>query len=452
METIQTINQQIYQLRTQGNYRQALDVYKNKVHQKFTKDQIIANDYLMANILHCIRKSSNPLKGLDYMQNHLKYFPDLQTHKQTCFEYGWSLYQHIKSIELNNTTDKVPDFMQNAMKLVNKQLAKQNYLLFSRLLLLISKKMMVKGEPVKSLDEFLDKFAESDFEGIAQKVKVKIKGKEKQVELASDKETYLVRKSKSLLLNQRFSECVKHSENTLKIIDHFHQGNQLWIARNLAAALSKTGRVKAGITKLRQVAETKKDWYLYHEVAQLYNQAENEKEALSWYCKAALRQGNTHYKTGLYENMCSFLSETAYTEKVCQHLHLANAIRKQQQWKIPAENHQLQVQHGCKSEVDQSVDQCYNDLTAWWQQHITDVPESEEMETGTITRILNDGSNGDGFITSEKGKSIYFRFKKCNIAHEQIKYGVKVYFKAESRTFKGKQVLNAMKVERNDKP
>ncbi|MFW5758718.1 MAG: DUF7017 domain-containing protein [Bacteroidota bacterium] len=445
MEKLFEINKELFALRQNKQYEKVLDYYKTSVHKQFEREEIIAHDYLVANLLHALRKSNKTLQAIEYMHNHLRLFPDIYLHTQTYYEYGWNLYQHIKHTEINHTNQTLPRYAADALKIISKELKKENYLLFSRLFFILSKKMLLKGEPAKRLDALFEQYTWEDFSPEPQKTTLTKKGVQKEIELASDQETFLVRRSKTLLLNQRYHECITHCEETLQKIQKFHQGNQLWISRNLSMALAQTGQTHHAIEKLHKVANTKKDWYLYHELAQMYQHAEKYEEALLWFCKAALRQGNTHYKTGLYENMSRFFEKTREHDQLCLHLGLANAIRKEQNWRIPSENQTLAKKHACQTDNGLQSEKIYEQLSKWWQCQTAN-HESQNYETGTITRILNDGENGDGFITAKGGKSIYFRFKKCQIPSDQIRQGVKVSFLATSRTYKGKEVWNATRV------
>ncbi len=66
--------------------------------------------------------------------------------------------------------------------------------------------------------------------------------------------------------------------------------------------------------------------------------------------------------------------------------------------------------------------------------------------TGRITRILHEGSNGDGFITDETGKSIYFRFSNCRFKTDQIHEQMQVGFAARESERAGRKVYSALKV------
>ncbi len=448
MNTLYEINKEIFQLRKEQKYDEVLEVYKNKVHKHFQQSDIIGSDYLVANVVHCLRKSGKTMQAIDFVIRSLNYFPGLNEHTQTHYELGWALYQHLKKTEINTSQNQLPNYIATAIKMLRSPLWKENYLLFSKLYLMLSKKMMVKGEAVKALDQLSDTLDAKMFDHQPKTTTLQKGGKEKNIELASDYETYMVRRSKSLLLNERYEECIAHCNQTLEKISRFHQGNQLWIARNLAMAWQQTGQTNKAIEKMKEVAQSKKDWYLYHELAQMMACTSKTEQALQWYCKAALRQGNTHYKTGLYENMIRFFAENKYDDQpICQHINLANTIRKEQNWKIPTHNTMYLQKRNCDQNSNQSSSDIYKELSRWWQTKSAET-DTEEATTGTITRILNNDSNGDGFITTTDGRSIYFRFKKAQLDPSDIQTGLKVKLKAMQRMFKGKEVWNAVWVKK----
>lgn len=67
--SLDQINRRIFECRKKGRYGEALEIYKEKVHLSFNPQKVLANEYLVGNILHCLRKVGRPESGIDFYFN-----------------------------------------------------------------------------------------------------------------------------------------------------------------------------------------------------------------------------------------------------------------------------------------------------------------------------------------------------------------------------------------------
>ncbi len=450
MEALDKINKQIFNCRKQERYAEALDFYKNYVHNKIPLYKILENDYLIANVLHCLRKTSKPSAALIFYLKNLKLSPNWQKMPHATFEYGWCLYQQIKSIGNNDFFNGTPDFILKAIEFHKTINHSEQYLLYSLMFFELSKKMMQKGEPVKKLIELIEEIPESHFSAnnenslnIDRKQKIK----------ASDFESFLVRKAKAYFLDARFDDCIKACDSAFNKIKKFHHGNHIWLSRNMALSLKQTGKTDEAIERMEKIVSKKKDWFLLHELANIYKYVRKEDYSTYYFCKAAIQNGHSSYKATLYEEMASIFQKSTDNKLICMHLSLALKTREEQSWKIPGSLFKSHKEHNC-SVTEKSSSGIYAILEKHWYEKLKEITVDKTAAShdvleadGKITRILNQGVNGDGFITTNDGASIYFRFKKARISFEKLSENTNVKVFAKKRSYKGKEVWNALWVK-----
>lgn len=127
---------------------------------------------------------------------------------------------------------------------------------------------------------------------------------------------------------------------------------------------------------------------------------------------------------------------------------LAIKTRTEKGWKTPQQLTELIARENL-TEPQESSAQLYaiitHELKKLIKQHTTG--SSAGHTNGTITRILHEGENGDGFITTETGKSVYFRMKKIKGGHKHCTLGAKVKVMATEREYNNKKVYNAIWVQ-----
>lgn len=450
------INQIIFDHRQKQLYEEALDVYKQQVHQQFSLDQIKQSDMLIANVLHCLRKTHRPELGLAFLNSTLALMPEREAHPATWAEYGWCLYFVIKGLNTEHLIEPVPRVLHEAVAFIQNIQLPQDYLIMNLLFLELSKKLMRKGAYGVLLLTLFSQLKAEWFKDCVENASDRPSSKVfKTAESASDLEVFLVRKSKALLLNGEFLQCIQACHAAFAKIGKFHNGNHIWLARTLAIALQQTGRPAEAIEKMKNLLLSKKDWFLHQELAGMYFQNNQQEQAVQHLVNAALIQGHTPYKAGLYEEMGIRYFSLFEEPLRCKILWLAAMTRKEQRWKLtPALNEHLQAYP--YPQTTGSAKQLYAMLSKQWadllqRQAATPTAKKQEglLTHGHITRILNTGENGDGFITTHQGQGIYFRFKKTNMPPEEILQGTPIKVFARMRDYKGKSVYNALWVKRD---
>jgi hypothetical protein len=183
----------------------------------------------------------------------------------------------------------------------------------------------------------------------------------------------------------------------------------------------------------------------------MYYDKSNLDEALRVFLQAFDVQGYSEYKTGLFQLGGQIFEAKNQKERACRLYALAALARHENNWGIP-ETLQQSLK-SCNSALTgvKAVDfyrHVNKDLKPVKETgHTTDQSKQDVYHgTGKVTRILHEGSNGDGFITDEYGKSVYFRFSNCRFNTELVKEQMHVGFAARESDRGGRKVYSAIKV------
>jgi len=454
MKELQSINSEIFDLRQKQLYKEALEVYKEKVHNKFSAQQIKDFDYLVANVLFCLRKTDQQPAAVKFVDQSLQLQPNWQTHPGATAEYGWSLYSLVKNTRADDLLSAIPPYIVKAARLLPTIKTDRDYLLFRLLFQELSRKLMLRGPAAQLLAETIDPMEHTCFKGPEKTKQPGTPVTHQNPETASDLETFLVRKAKVMLLTSQYEKCIDASNKAFELIEKFHHGNHIWLARNMAVSMQQTGNLAKAIEKMEQITRRKKDWFLFAELASMQIAAGNNAEGIVTICQAALQQGHSEFKAGLYQQIGLDYQEFFSKEIVCQHLWLAIKTRQEKGWKLPEPLQDFQAGNNCE-ELDMTSRQMYQKLAVEWskitEQHRKAAKDSAGnggmQSKGTVTRILNEGENGDGFITTTDGISIYFRMKKVTPLVQTLAPGTQVETFAREREYKGNKVFNALWVK-----
>lgn len=446
MESLYNINKQIYELRQQQQYRQALALYKEKVDKKYPVEEIREVDHLIANVLFCLRKTKQYLPAIDFVNTYLYFKPLGVTHPNTCSELGWNWYFYVKTLPVNQLINQVPVRVKKAITFWKEIDGETNYLLYFMLLSELSRKLMQKGNAVVLLCQLLDEvnpdLLEKDPTTVSNSSTT-----QKPFEKASHLEFYLVQKAKAQLLAGQFVQCMATCSEAFAKISRFHNGNHVWLARNMAFSLMQTGKLSEAIAEMEKIITKKNDWFLWHELAQMYRQSTAHAKLAGFaICKAYTEQGHTPYKAGLYQSMASNWNHLfdVYWQRLL--VLLSIATRQGQNWNQPPALAQLAADLQCPTfTATEAV--LYKEIKTHCLMLMDKLNDAKHLAlsvyNGTITRILNPGENGDGFITTDKGLSVYFRSKKVKSPLYLVDEGARVEVKVNESTYKGRKGLVA---------
>jgi tetratricopeptide (TPR) repeat protein len=439
----------IVKLRWDKNFAEALHMYRNQIHGKFSRDEICGNHKLIGAIADCLKETGKIQEAVKMIENIWQI--DFQTLQNPSLltNFSWIYFfafdaEKRKALQNNRSRTEIVIRLLNHTVQTNPKLAG---LLFFRYIETLAGMLTPDWMAVANLFKLYSHETFSNEPGL---VTIQIKGEPKETPLASDREKWFVWKTKALFAINQWEACIDTCKEALESIGRFHHGNQHWITRRMAQSFRQMGDTKQAIHEFEKLLQKRSDWFIEKELAEIYFQQNDIEKALPVAIQACVNKGYSDYKTGLFQLAGQIYLAANQASEACRMFWLASLIRQQQQWKIPAELEAAVA--GCPPLPQKTAEALYDTIISEWKKTgILDSIRKSQSEkalhgNGKITRILHSGSNGDGFITDTEGRSIYFRFGACKIPVDEIIEGIEVGFSARAVERKNKKVFNATKV------
>ncbi|HAJ99937.1 MAG TPA: hypothetical protein DCM62_07920 [Bacteroidales bacterium] len=445
------IARQIVKLRWDSNYSQALEMYKEQVHGHFAQEQIVAHQALLNCIIDCLKKTEKLKEAIAMIENVWQIVPDQISDKNLQRNVAWTYFfglapNNIQFEHNKKRTLQLKWLVSNLLLNNEQQLAGMILFRYTDWL------MMQKPPLMEDVDHILQSVDPQQLSHQCRIVQTTIKGHIKDIELASDQEKWFMLSTKILYSQAKYDECIDACNRAFGMVQKFHQGNQIWISRRLALSMKQKGMGAKAIEMMETIYQKKKDWFIEKELAELFFENRQSHKAMQMAILACEKGGYSEYKVGLFELVGDIFHATKKMEQAaCQAYTLAAMVRNTQNWKLTEKLREKL--ESCQDFTAQGLTDYYQACIVHWKKLVygdnaSPTTQSTQVHKGIgkVTRVLNTGSNGDGFITDEQGRGIYFRFNKCQIANELICEGLAVKFHAIEIDRKGKKVWNAIKV------
>ncbi len=439
-----TVDEMI-RLRWNKSFHEALSLYKAQLLPNTFKNDIAANPVLIGIVCDCLRETGQSAKAVSFVCNYLDLaasHPKTLSDQKLLINLSWLFFFALNtgSKGVANLTQKHIDFSIYLVSLLHQSKAEQ---LFAMLLFRLTDYLLAANQVNwQKLNEIVKSYTDYPFSKVEKMVTFSIKGKEKTEAMASQHEKWTMLQIRILYNTKAIETCIASCRETLHGgIDTFHHGNQVWVARYLAKCLLETGQTQESILLFGQMVQKKRDWFLLKELGECYLAAGKKAEAFQALLKAFLQQGHSSYKVSLYEMLGRFadIDKEIAEAGIC----LAIAVRKQNQWKYA-----ISLAEQCKTKYPEQAEKIYDEMVVRVKNILNQNESLEEvwMDTGKISRILHEGDNGDGFITSESGKTIYFRMNQAKFGAENLMIGTAVYFKAKRSNVGKNERWQAIKI------
>jgi tetratricopeptide (TPR) repeat protein/cold shock CspA family protein len=444
------IAKNIVKLRWDKDFKQALEIYRSQIHGHFSAHEITGQEKMLGAVIDCLketRKIPEAIKMIEeFWQLQIEKINDAALVRNISWAYCFALAidaeRKLPLCQLR--TEKVRKLLNELLKLKETNLFG---LLFFRYCDYLSRPQPALWVDVEIL---LNAFNSSDFSDEIKTISIQVKGTEKDAELASNREKWLVFKTKALFALERYDNCIVACQEALEQLKRFHHGNQHWIIRRMSLCYKQKGEYNRAIHELEKLLQKRQEWFTQKELAELYFQKQLYEKALAMCIDACVNQGYSEYKTALFQLGGDIYFAMEKNHNACTMYWLAFVTRQEQSWKIP-EVLQKAVQQ-CGQMPKEGARELYENLIHHWENTrangkpiSTGLPDLLHGK-GSITRILHNGSNGDGFITGESGIGIYFRFNTCRIKPSTISEGQLVTYTARQIERNGKKVYNALQV------
>ncbi len=435
MATIFDYAQQLHNLCVADRYSDALKLYETKIVKQFRQREIDRSFLVINCVTNAYCKTNQWNKGISYGLSKLDCLARMRTDVDYALKtIGWQL---LKALIPNPPMVKPEtlDFekVEQLLKMLKERaacsdIALKLYLVWIR---------MLPGLQVDYLtgQRFYNLFQPEELINWPAEVPEK--------QLFKPIEVWYLNHSKYLYQHQRYQECCNLCDIGLNQANALSKDCQAWLTRRYALALKQMGDMNRAITLMEVLARKKLDWFIYHELGELYFQSNDAQNGEKCLVLAYRFGGHNPSKVNLYERLGDHCMNIRMPNIATEFYQLALKVRTEEGWKIPDS---LMQKLPTKTTHTESA-QLFRSLLRVFQKTI----EVNDMlfGAGEITRILHEGPNGDGFITDTEGNTVYFRFSQANFDSDEVENGYPVKFKARRVLHRGEKRWQATKVYRD---
>ena len=419
------------QLRKAKRYNEAFQMYA-KLWNNFRE---YCNEWDGWGYAFCLQKLKRYKEALEVCRDVFRTNPEFPNIKNV---YAWSIYYtEIKKNKIENE----PIFFKAAEAIV--QLCRQEDK-FSPYTLTVFKVIeYLKTKAIPNSDQILQWADKLDPVLLETEPFQFVDDTGKKRELASKREQYFMFRSTALFDKELWVECINCCEQALRLIPKFHYSNDIWFKRKIALSQRKVGETENALSLLKEILQTKKEWFIQSEIAEiLFDKGEHDK-ALELAVDAALNFGDTDKKLNLFILLAEILKAKGEIDVARKHIAFIYKIRATNNWRIPQELLQQINSYQIDIQNITDLDEQQRELKRSWNQLKF---KNKKQYSGKIKTILP--NRNAGFIESVNGESYYFQIREFNGRRHEAREGVRVNFYLEDGFDRKKNriVKNAVKV------
>jgi tetratricopeptide (TPR) repeat protein len=434
MSSLYDFSKHIRSLTSNKQYKDALDYFKkNKI--QFDNEEIANNEYLVSDILSCLRRTNYLDAGFQFLQAY-RIEINGETKERILTAYGWLLWSKYKSENSNATSSDEQNYLfdeddesipyENVNYNKNELISRIESLIpllmefnsdFSQTLISNLFSIVLKSEKAKPtpnwqlVNDFCDHFEPDQLSLACSTIQVKRKGQLRDMELASDRESWYAYKTKALSKLGKWQECFDRSKEALEALDNFHYSNDVWFLRRIALSKKNSGNTEDAIAELEAILKRKNEWFIQKELANLYFENEDYEQAYKYSVDAINNFGLIEYKIDLLNLMGKIYQSKGEANLALKHFSLSKNIRQKEGWKIPQKLIEELKKFSDEDVKAINTGNLESELKKYWQSL---VPKRQEISKsglleGVIFKLLNNNERGkDGFLKSGS-KEYYFR-------------------------------------------
>jgi tetratricopeptide (TPR) repeat protein len=452
-------SKQIAALKKEKKYSEVLSFFKENK-GSFTNEQIGSNEYIVSDMLTCLRYSNYLDAGFQFLSIYGVSISEGQK-ERVLSAYGWLLWSKYKAENENNgniTTEddyydsedeesQVQDFVfdksdllekvESLIPILNSFNSDFTQTLSSNLFTIVLKSEKKKPAPNwKLVNEFCNKIDREILSKSCSTIQVDRKGQLKDMELASDFENWYAYKTKALSKLGEWQECFDLSREALERVEKFHYSNDVWFSRRVALSKRNLGNTEDTIQELNNILKKKREWFIQKELAELYFEKGDVQSALKQATDAINNFGPIEFKVDLLFLLGKILKHQEELELSFHHFSLSKLIRQREEWKIPQKLFD-ELRMFNFPEIPQSdFKNLSNELKKYWDSF--KAPQTRKFDNsetsrfsdleGEVVRILHDNDRGKvGFIRSN-GMEHYFSVNPNFHSISKIVVGTRVLF------------------------
>lgn len=422
-----------------GEFQESIDYFK-KHRTLFTKEQLQVENNLISNLLKCLRKIKKFDGGIVFLKI-LEVSIDEKTSEIILNSYGWLLGGYFKCL----ISDKEKEFElkldESQVLILIEELIPflyAKYSSFTKTLISYLFNLVVKHEKNKAsknwnfINSFCDNFDPYKLSEESEILQVEIKGRNKNVVLASAKENWFAIKTKALFELRDWQECLDLSNEALEVLDEFNYFNDTWFARRIALSKKNLGNTEDTIGELKKVLKRKKEWFIQSELAELYFEKGEINKAFDYAMQAINNFGPLPFKVGLLRLVGQILEKKGKKELAFKHLSLSKLIREDEEWKVPKKLKDELNKYAFQEISKKDLKKTKNELKKYWATFENLKPKSKQNKDkklkGIVDKVLNDNERGkDGFLMCDNNR-YYFRISANFRLTPKINLGTIVQF------------------------
>jgi tetratricopeptide (TPR) repeat protein len=214
-------------------------------------------------------------------------------------------------------------------------------------------------------------------------------------------------------------------------------------------AAKKTGHPEEALKDLLKLIGKRKEWFIQHEIAELYLELGEPEATLKYALESALNHGDLDKKGKVLTLLYNLLNAQGHTQEALDHIKLKNKVALESGHRPnPGEIQMLQSQ-GVVVEQLPPAKTLEKNLRTFWIKLLDDFKPTLK---GTINKILDTGQAG--FISKNKKEFYYFQIKSFRGDKKLCVVGQQVSFQLEEGFDKKKNqpTQNAVNVRPLEKP
>ncbi len=325
MEDYRQLRNSANQLRKAKYFTEALPLYA----QLWNNFRENCNEWDGWGYAFCLLKLERYKEALEVCRDVYKINPEFSNIKNV---YAWSIYYtEIKK----NKIDNEPIFIKAAQAITQLSRQDDKFSPYTHTIFKVIEYFRAKTIPnLDKILEWTDKLKPAVLETEPYQF---IDNTGKKRELASKREQYFMFRSSALFDKGLWVECINCCEQALRLIPNFHYSNDIWFKRRIALSQRKIGETEKALRLLREILQTKKEWFIQSEIAEiLFEQGEHDK-ALQFAVNAALNFGDIDKKLNLFKLMADILKIKGKGDLAQKHIAFIYSIRQTYKWRIPQE-------------------------------------------------------------------------------------------------------------------
>ena len=383
-----------------GNYEKALEVYQ-KLWNESEKSEI----WLGWGLARTLNKLKSYDEALKICKKVLTLKPD--------FEYIRSVYLQAAYLgKIKNYSDDQPyHLLESYINRIIQINADKDYDLFLNLSLI---KVMTYCSRNNRWDQVIKWGKVVNVEELKDEPFIT----DQRRYIPSDKESWYLKISKAHQKNQAWNECLDSSKQGLQLFKDSPQ--MIWFKLRIAVSEYHLKSKEEGLKSLIDCYSIKKDWFIAHQIAQLYFENNEIDQAEKYYIEACIKtQRRSEFGIKLYDEVSIFYEKKGDIDLARKHLSLSISIREKFGWKIKES-----LQNKAKDlKLEYNKDTILKEMVSIWEK----INNSHNPRiSGFIKAILPNGKSG--FITSENNEDYFFKFNGFMKKVNKVNIGDKVSF------------------------